>query len=369
MSKHARLDTAGDPVASLRMWMRRMLEKGGVDAVFALARTPHGPLPMPALIADPERLDAADPLAPAAPLNAAGQARMVLRHNTGGSMVFFLRPCEIRALVELVKLNQCTLENAVIVGLECLGRMENADYIGVFSDAGRSSTSFYQDEGLRAGVTRTCASCTEFLPEGADLTIELLGLDMAEALGIRAHSPKGQGLLDLLALPESPDRTDMSAVEALHEERQRRRVALFEETSLAIGGMKGFQERISTCLNCYNCRRACPVCYCNECVFSTDVFRHDPEVLTRRAKKRGMIKLPPDTVMFHITRLAHMAHACVGCGHCSSVCPSGIAVADIFRTVGRQVQDLFGYAPGKGPDQPIPYLAFEPQGAGGECSR
>jgi formate dehydrogenase subunit beta len=63
--------------------------------------------------------------------------------------------------------------------------------------------------------------------------------------------------------------------------------------------------------------------------------------------------------MFHLTRLAHMSHACVGCGHCSSVCPSNIPVADIFRTVAAQTQALFDYQPGRDISEPIPYLVFE----------
>ncbi len=69
--------------------------------------------------------------------------------------------------------------------------------------------------------------------------------------------------------------------------------------------------------------------------------------------------MPADTVMFHLTRLAHMSHACVGCGQCASVCPSGIPVADIFKTVAVRTQDLFDYEPGKDLSEPIPYLAFE----------
>ncbi|MCP4754396.1 MAG: formate dehydrogenase, partial [Proteobacteria bacterium] len=101
------------------------------------------------------------------------------------------------------------------------------------------------------------------------------------------------------------------------------------------------------------------VCYCRECVFLTDVFSHDPEVFIRRAQKKGRVKMPTETTMFHMTRLAHMSHACVGCGQCSSACPSSIPVADIFETVATQTQDMFAYVPGRRIDEPIPYLVFE----------
>ena len=65
-----------------------------------------------------------------------------------------------------------------------------------------------------------------------------------------------------------------------------------------------------------HCRVACPVCYCKECVFLTNVFEHDPDQYLRWAKRKGMVKMPTDTVFYHITRMVHMSTACVGCGQC-----------------------------------------------------
>jgi formate dehydrogenase subunit beta len=69
--------------------------------------------------------------------------------------------------------------------------------------------------------------------------------------------------------------------------------------------------------------------------------------------------------MFHMTRLAHIGHACVACGHCTSVCPSSIPVADFFITVGSKVQEVFDYEPGRDVNDPIPYLVFEEENKSG----
>jgi formate dehydrogenase subunit beta len=121
---------------------------------------------------------------------------------------------------------------------------------------------------------------------------------------------------------------------------------------------EGILEIVGNCVNCYNCRVACPVCYCRECVFVTDTFRHPSEKYFRWAEKKGRLKMPTDTIFYHLTRMLHMSTLCVGCGQCTSACPNGIAVDTLFRTVARQTQQRFGYEPGRDVDEPQPLATF-----------
>jgi formate dehydrogenase subunit beta len=357
MTMYAQEKDTPSPEAVRRV-LARMLSKKLVDAVLVPARTAYSVIPMPTLIADPQRMEAADPLAPVAPFNAARQAAAVARHPTRKRVALVLRPCEIRAFVELVKLRQCTLENCVLIGIECLGRLEKEAYARQASTDPDFTQAFYTNDDLRGQIITTCKTCDHFQPESADLTVSVLG--PAGRVGFAAGSEAGEKLLtelDLVISEEPKERA--AAAKGLLEKRIEAQDQLFRETAETINSIEKFESIIADCLNCYNCRVACPVCYCKECVFVTDVFAHPPEILLRRASKRGAVKMPTDTSMFHMTRLAHMSHACVGCGHCSSVCPSGIPVADIFRTVAAQTQALFGYEPGRDAGETIPYLAFE----------
>jgi formate dehydrogenase subunit beta len=63
-------------------------------------------------------------------------------------------------------------------------------------------------------------------------------------------------------------------------------------------------------------------------------------------------------LLFHVTRMLHMAHACVGCGMCSDGCPVSIPVADVFRAVGQAVQERFGYVPGRAPAEEMVIATF-----------
>ncbi len=163
----------------------------------------------------------------------------------------------------------------------------------------------------------------------------------------------------MLRLAEPAARRD--AIRLLIDRRMKYRDDMFVRTREATDNLEKLTAYFATCVNCYNCRVACPVCYCKECVFVTDVFNHDPSRYLWWATRKGIIKMPTDTLFFHITRLAHMSTACVGCGQCSNACPNDIPVMELFRTIARDTQQAFDYAAGENIEQDPPLSVFHEQ--------
>ncbi len=367
MGSIARIEvTNGNPVAALQGFCARLLADGEISAVLAPRLLPAGGGTMPALVADPEQLRDVAPLAPSFRLNAARMlTRLTRGADDGGLVAALLRPCEVRAFIELCKLNQGSLENALLISLDCPGAFTNADS-GRF--AGNRGDTASLLGFLRAGgrgsfdgveVARACRTCEHPTGAEADLTIGLFGQDPEKGLLLMANTPRGEGFMTRLDLPEATD--DGSRDKALEELLAERRAAqeqMFAETTAATSDMTRLSQFLSACVNCYNCRAACPVCYCKECVFLTDVFDHKPWQYLSWARQRGAIKMPTDTVFFHLTRLAHMSTACVGCGQCSNACPNDVPVMELFKTIAASTQKAFEYEAGRDPGEAPPLSVF-----------
>ena len=72
MAKTAKIEVREqDPVASLQGFLKMLLSVGGIDGVLVAQHLPGKSVVMPTLVVDPEKLNNADPLAPAFPINAA----------------------------------------------------------------------------------------------------------------------------------------------------------------------------------------------------------------------------------------------------------------------------------------------------------
>jgi formate dehydrogenase subunit beta len=114
----------GDVLAALRAFLRQLLEREVVDALLVPVELPSGDAVAQTLIKDPNKLGRANPLAPVMMVNSADLVSRLTRRGNREKVGAVLRSCEMRALVELVKLQQAELDNLVTVGIDCLGTYE-----------------------------------------------------------------------------------------------------------------------------------------------------------------------------------------------------------------------------------------------------
>ena len=102
----------------------------------------------------------------------------------------------------------------------------------------------------------------------------------------------------------------------------------------------------------------CPACRCRTCLFRTPTFEHEPTQYGSWAERKGACRLPADRLLFHLTRLNHVALSCVGCGLCTSSCPGQLPVGSVFRAIGHRLQDTFDYVPARDTEEPLPMVTF-----------
>ena len=105
MTTTVRIEAAADGLlGTLRGFLKSILALESISALLVQRQLPVQKGMMPTLITDPERVDTSDPLAPFFPMNAAKLVSRLTRKPSGGTVAVVLRSCEIRALIELVKM-------------------------------------------------------------------------------------------------------------------------------------------------------------------------------------------------------------------------------------------------------------------------
>ncbi|MCP3941115.1 MAG: formate dehydrogenase [Desulfobacteraceae bacterium] len=353
----------GEMNKKLAQFFNDMMEKGVVDALLSPMTQPKRGV-MQTLITDSSHLKAIDPFAPVVPLNGAKIASSITTTPSGRKLAMVLRSCEIRALIELGKLRQANFEDVLLIGIDCLGRYENLDFL-TLQARGETSESFLE-KGL-AGDTKiddfdicgACKICEFPVADNVDLRLCIIG-GGTDSLYIESLTSKGDHALEIagFGIGETPSSRDAD-VKQLVSARKLARDEGFAKYRESTHGFDGLEGMLAGCINCYNCRVACPVCYCKECVFVTDTFRHNADQYMGWADNFGTLKMPADTMFYHLTRMSHISLFCVGCGQCTSACPNSIDLMPAFRTVAQKTQDRFDYQAGRSHDEEQPLTVFE----------
>jgi len=349
-----------DIPGALNSFLAEILRKGKAGALLVPQKTPSGSMVFPALVSDPEKIQA-DPLAPVLPVPTAAMVMTLTREGTLFSPVAVLmRNCQIRALIELAKLKQADLANVILIGMDCAGTFSINDYTELGPE--KSSTALFRSllEGdhLAEKLRTACQTCREPIPEFCDILIGAYGTDISTGLLIQAKTEKGEKILE--GMPLKPGGDEEARARAVHNLKEKRKEAdrSFREKYGTIKGIEEILKFYAKCINCQNCRRVCPVCYCQECFFCSEHLAQTAESLMRKSRARGAFKMPLDTLLFHTGRMNHMILSCVECGLCEQACPVNIPLMQILKRVAFDAREKFGYSPGRSIEEEIPFTVF-----------
>jgi formate dehydrogenase subunit beta len=351
-----------DTLAAVQGFLKRMLEADVVDMLLVPMETPDGAV-TPALVSDPDLLDAANPLAPVMGMNAAHLAGQVSIREPRGRVGVVLRPCELRALIELVKLQQASLDDMVTIGVDCLGTYDVSVYAAMRENGSVDMVAYMATaqsgdlapQGNQA-FRDACQMCEKpHVEEGADVALELFGADLSAGIPVSLPDEMAETLELSPAEVEAPRADVVEDIVAARVEVRDERFAEIRER-LDEEGVEGV---FADCVRCHNCMTVCPICYCKTCLFKSQVFDHEPMQYLNWAERKGAYRMPADTMLFHLTRLNHMVLSCIGCGMCTSDCPSDLPVGAVFRAIGQETQEVFDYEPGRDVEEPLPLITFQ----------
>lgn len=230
--------------------------------------------------------------------------------------------CTSRNIVTHIIENQIKREQLFIVGIPCTGiidpklirrAVKNRDIHGVEEADGAvivKGNGFEETFEKKEFLQKNCAACLHRNPVLYD---ELVGEKVPEQEGVEPFR-------------------DVKKIEAMGSEDK----------------WGFFTRMISSCIRCYACRNACPLCYCTTCF----VDEAQPQWVGKSAD-------PTDTMTFHILRAFHCAGRCTDCGACERACPMGINVRQFTKKLNKDALELFSWEAGMSEEKRPPMDVYK----------
>jgi formate dehydrogenase subunit beta len=344
-------------------FLKFLLEKDKVKGVFTLKKINKDGSIAYSLITKPEELDDAVPFFPLMPTNAGKLlSRFTLNGIAKEPIIAVVKPCELRAFIELVKREQGNLENIFFISSTCGGVYPSK--LAIDNNALKKNLTKYWDDvkkgEINADLRSACKACTEFIPYTADITVDLVGNNVLDKQCILYLNTKnGEEIAKDMKGDFLEREIDNKKLDSIRNKRETEKKKLFSEIDAKMNDLDGLVEIFGRCIGCHGCSKVCPICYCKLCEFESPDSEYGPSYYESELNRRGAIKVPPGTLYYQIGRLTHIAISCVGCGSCEDVCPVDIPLSIIFKKVGESVQKMFDYTPGKNVEEEIPLVTFK----------
>lgn len=322
------INTHGDPLGSLAHLIETVWSEAGLSGMLVSSDTVDNPEASELILDQPGQLQKFNPFRPAMRANTAAFVPGILREKSSGRYGAVLRPCEMRALKQLERLDPFPSERLVTICVDCLGTFPASDLEwrtqrrGSADDLASDTLKFARQGGISVDRYRpACQLCRSSGAEGADVNIWVIGLPARQVMLVN---------IDSRELAEELHFADSRRVEVedeLLKMRQRvlERVALrnqhsrdrfFREMVDSLpASIEAIAEHLEQCGDCRACLEACPIC--------------SARPLEREADGR-----------YDRRKIAQWLAACAGCGMCEQACIKTIPLSAVFSVIHEHMHVL-----------------------------
>ena len=338
------LDTHGDPLGAIRKFIGVLWQAAKLEGMLVPLNGTPSDIAEVQLIKDSGQLEDVNPFKPLMTLNTASLVPQEFNKHPGSHLGAMMRPCEQRALIEMVKHNGFSPDQFLTICVDCLGTFPSEDYVwrakrkGEAEQLTQEALQFARQGGISAYRYRSaCQVCTAPEADGADINISVLGLPVRKHVLVTAGD---EDTAERLRLDQITDVQADPSLIAQHErtlakviERNRRTYdrVLSGLADILPTNLDALIEQLETCTNCQECLDVCPICVVDRPHRAED-GKYVPEEITR-----WMI-------------------SCSGCGVCESDCPKHLPLNAIFLHIRSQLAEMYDYSPGASLHEPLPLI-------------
>ena len=356
-----------DAIQTLRNFLAAWWLRVELDAMLAPVELPNHGGVVAKVIERPDELSMVNPFAPVMLSNAASMVETFVMDHPRSHLAVMLRPCELRALVELKKRDRVHFipeskatqhESLVTVSVDCPGTFLPAEYA--------RHVEQHQDDAemikvaLKYGkyesyipyqARSACQMCDSPAPLGADVAIGAIGTAPDGYLLVIARDENMDARMKLADITdgiatehEVVDRELM--VGKLADKRTKLRADLISKQHWHAEDLNSVMAQFARCTLCADCLDACPL-YEGELTGMLGVT--DPHQRTH-------------PLLAELVNVSRWLASCSGCGMCQETCEHGVSLTPVITTLSHRIQRELNYRPGD-PNQPLPWVTCKPMGS------
>ena len=360
---------AGECGGAVTSILKYLLDEGLVDGVLALSPQDDVYDAFPVFITDSQDL-----------LKTAGSYHcaptmigdLVQKYCIDKKVAFTVKPCDMRAVEELITRHKINKDNIYMIGLNCGGtvspvsgrkmidlfyeanpddvvseEIDKGQFIIELADGSEEAVKIHDLEQEGYGRRSNCQRCDVKIPRNANIACGNWGAEDGWTF-IEINDEKGQELIDgakKAGILETKSPSD-AAVEG-RSKVENIMIKMAKKNQDATYPLVSEMDEWSRCISCYACRDVCPICWCFEnCELNKPYFKDEANI-------------PPSPIAFQGVRLSHMSFSCVDCGQCDDVCPMDIPVSLIFDKLQKKYYNRTGYVAGVSDDVKPPLYSPE----------
>lgn len=288
---------------------------------------------------------------------------LIGRMKEGERLAVVAQGCVSRNINLLVQENQLARDSVYVIGVPCIGMLDRRkiearapghvlEVREELDDAPHIPDS--QGKPEARGAASAPDARTVSTGKGADLThidVRVMGADGLRAeMRLLRRDVKRENCYT--CLHRNPVGADVVVAEPVEEEAGGNIdfVAVpWARLADPEARARRMEETFRSCIRCYACRDACPLCYCRSC-FTDDT---DPAWCGRTLDRA-------DVHTFHLLRAFHCAGRCTDCGACETACPQGIRMRRLTSMLEHGVRQRWAHQPGMDAETPPPLAVFRP---------
>jgi formate dehydrogenase (coenzyme F420) beta subunit len=347
------LETHADPLGKLREFFTKIWLETGLAGMIVTMVESNEAKTTPRYITSVELLNEVNPFHPLMEINIARLIPELLANHPFEKIGAILRPCELRALIEMTKHSSLKIDNLFTICVDCLGTFPADEYqwrldriSSSYPDQGiniNNSSDELAHEALKfarqGGIVPyryrpACQVCMSPEAKLADINIHILGLPVRQQILVSLNDPALATCINIRPLTDSEADHDLMLQ---HERIVAKKIEQDQRTMERINQGLGelLPENVDTVINqlescgdCQKCMDVCPICSLDRPTRYSDGHYDRSDVV------RWLV-------------------SCAGCGMCEQSCPRNLPLYAIFTHIRQQLDQELDFVPGRSIRDPL----------------